>query len=170
MRRALGGLATFIGTPTNAVLEGYLSKTYGVNLSLAQWMAFGVPVAAVLLLGCWLLLYFTLLRGVPAVANLRPMMQAEYAKLGRFTTGETITTVIFLGCVQAWIFSDFWSGLIGAQIDDAVIAIVGALALFLTPLDRKFDRTALSWKDTEKLPWGILIFFGGSLRNREIIK
>ncbi len=159
----IGGLATFIGTPTNAVLEGYVSKTYGVNLSLAQWMAFGVPVAVVLLAGCWLLLYFTLLRGAPAVANLRPMLQTEYAKLGRFTTGETITTVIFLGCVQAWVFSDFWSGLIGAKIDDAVIALVGALALFLTPLDRKFDRTVLSWKDAEKLPWGILIFFGGSL-------
>ena len=77
----IGGLATFIGTPTNAVLEGYVSKTYGVNLSLAQWMSFGVPVAAVLLMGCWLLLYFTLLRGAPAVANLRPMMQSEYAKL-----------------------------------------------------------------------------------------
>lgn len=159
----IGGLATFIGTPTNAVLEGYVSKTYGVNLSLAQWMSFGVPVAAVLLVGCWLLLYFTLLRGAPAVANLRPMMQSEYAKLGGFTRGETITTLIFIGCVQAWVFSDFWSGLIGAQIDDAVIALVGALALFLTPLDRKFDRTVLSWKDAEKLPWGILIFFGGSL-------
>ena len=100
-----------------------MSKTYGVNLSLAQWMSFGVPVAAVLLVGCWLLLYFTLLRGAPAVANLRPMMQSEYAKLGGFTRGETITTLIFIGCVQAWVFSDFWSGLIGANIDDAVIAL-----------------------------------------------
>lgn len=159
----IGGLATFIGTPTNAVLEGYVGKTYGVTLSLAQWMSFGVPVAVVLLAGCWLLLYATLLRRAPAVANLGPMMQAEYAKLGRFTTGEAITTLVFLGCVQAWVFSDFWSGLIGATIDDAVIALVGALLLFLTPLDRTFDRTVLSWRDAEKLPWGILIFFGGSL-------
>jgi sodium-dependent dicarboxylate transporter 2/3/5 len=159
----IGGLATFIGTPTNAVLEGYVSKTYGVNLSLAQWMSFGVPVAAVLLVGCWLLLYFTLLRGAPAVANLAPMMRGEYAKLGRFTAGETITTVVFLGCVTTWVFSDFFGGLIGANIEDAVVAIVGALVLFLTPLDRKWNRTVLSWKDTEKLPWGILIFFGGSL-------
>lgn len=43
-------------------------------------------------------------------------------------------------------------------IDDAVIALVGALLLFLVPLDLKFERTALTWKDAEKLPWGILIF------------
>jgi len=159
----IGGLATFIGTPTNAVLEGYVSKTYGVNLSLAQWMSFGVPVAAVLLVGCWLLLYFTLLRGAPAAGNLGPMMRDEYARLGRFTTGEVITTVVFAGCVITWMFGDFLSGLIGANIDDAVVALAGALVLFLAPLDRKFEHTVLSWKDAEKLPWGILIFFGGSL-------
>ena len=159
----LGGLATFIGTPTNAVLEGYLSKTYGLNLSLAQWMSFGVPIAGFLLVCCWLLLYFTLLRGMPKVAGLAPMMRGEYAKLGAFTRGEIITTVIFLGCVQMWIFSDFWSGLAGVNIDDAVIAIAGALLLVLTPLDRRWERTVLTWTDTAKLPWGILIFFGGSL-------
>jgi di/tricarboxylate transporter len=90
---------------------------------------------------CWLLLYFTLLRGAPSVANLAPMMKGEYDKLGRFTAGETITTLVFLGCVVTWVFSDFFGGLIGANIDDAVVAIVGALVLFLTPLDRKWDRT-----------------------------
>jgi sodium-dependent dicarboxylate transporter 2/3/5 len=159
----IGGLATFIGTPTNAVLEGYVRETYGVNLSLAQWMSFGVPMAAVLLAGCWLLLYFTLLRGAPVVAGLSRMMRDEYSKLGKFSAGETITTLVFLGCVTTWVFSDFLSGVIGAKIEDAVVAIVGALVLFLTPLDRKWERTVLTWKDTEKLPWGILIFFGGSL-------
>ena len=159
----IGGLATFIGTPTNAVLEGFVSKTYGVTLSLAQWMAFGVPVAVVLLIGCWLLLYGTLLRGVPAVPNLSALMRAEYAKIGAFTRGEMVTTVVFAFCVQGWMFSDLWARLIGVAIDDAVIALVGALLLFVVPLDRKFERTALTWKDAEKLPWGILIFFGGSL-------
>lgn len=159
----LGGLATFIGTPTNAVLEGYVSKTYGVNLSLAQWMKFGVPVALTLLAGCWLLLWFTLLRGAPAVPGLGAMMRAEYAKIGAFTRGEIVTTAVFAVCVLGWVFGDFWSRLIGAPIEDAVIAIVGALLLFVLPLDSKFERTVLSWKDAEKLPWGILIFFGGSL-------
>ena len=159
----LGGLATFIGPPPNAVFEGFVSKTYGVKLSLAQWMAFGVPIAAFLLICCWLLLYFTLLRGTPKVAGLPAMMRNEYAKLGAFTKGEILTTVIFIGCVQAWILGDFWSGLIGVDIDNSVIAIVEALLLFLTPLDRRWERTVMTWKDTAKLPWGILIFLGGSL-------
>jgi len=159
----LGGLATFIGTPTNAVLEGYVSKTYGVNLSLAQWMAFGVPVAVALLAGCWLLLWATLLRSAPAVPGLGAMMRAEYARIGAFTRGEIATTAIFGLCVLGWVFGDFWSRLLGAPVEDTVIAIVGALLLFVVPLDAKFERTVLSWKDAEKLPWGILLFFGGSL-------
>jgi sodium-dependent dicarboxylate transporter 2/3/5 len=159
----LGGLATFIGTPTNAVLEGYVHKTYGVNLSLADWMAFGVPLALLLLVCCWLLLYCSLLRHVPAVPELGRMMADEYRKIGRFTTGEIVTTSVFAACVLGWVFSDTWSALIGARVDDAVIALLGALLLFVTPLDRRFQRTALTWKDAEGLPWGILIFFGGSL-------
>lgn len=159
----LGGLATFIGTPTNAVLEGFLSKTYGYQLSLAQWMAFGVPVAAVLLGCCWLLLYLSLLRNAPRLENLRGLMATQYGTLGRFSRGEIATLLVFGACVQGWVFSDFWSALIGAPIEDAVIAVLGALALFVIPLDRKFESTVLTWRDTEKLPWGILLFFGGSL-------
>ena len=159
----LGGLATFIGTPTNAVLEGYLDKTYGYRLSLADWMAFGVPVAALLLFLCWGLLYFSLLRGAPPLPHLGSLMHAEYARLGAFTRGEIATTAVFLLCVLAWVFNDFWSGLLGTPIEDAVIAIGGALLLFLLPLDRKFGATVLTWKDTSQLPWGILLFFGGSL-------
>lgn len=159
----IGGLATFIGTPTNAVLEGYLDRTYGYDISLADWMKFGVPVSLVLLVLCWGLLYFSLLRGAPAMPNLGATMQTEYAQLGAFSRGEIATTSVFLLCVIAWVFSDFWSSLIGVPIEDAVVAIGGALLLFLIPLDRKFDQTVLTWKDTGPLPWGILLFFGGSL-------
>ena len=159
----LGGLSTFIGTPTNAVLEGYLDKTYGYSLNLADWMAFGVPVAAVLLFLCWGLLCVSLLRGAPPMPHLGALMRAEYARLGAFTRGEIATTAVFLLCVIAWVFNDFWSGLLGTPIEDAVIAIGGALLLFLIPLDRKLDQTVLTWKDTAQLPWGILLFFGGSL-------
>jgi solute carrier family 13 (sodium-dependent dicarboxylate transporter), member 2/3/5 len=159
----IGGLGTFIGTPTNAVLEGYLTKTYGVALSLAEWMAFGVPLAIVLLAACWTLLYFRLLRGAPAPANLDGLMRAEYAKLGPFSRGEILTSVIFGICVLGWVLGDVWSSLLGVPIDDASVALLGALLLFLAPLDLRYERTVLTWKDTEKLPWGILLFFGGSL-------
>ncbi len=159
----IGGLSTFIGTPTNAVLEGYLSKTYGYQISLAQWMIFGVPITAVLLVACWILLYFSFVRGAPAIPNLGPLMRQEYAKLGGFSRGEIATTIVFIGCVAGWVFSDFWASLLGNPLEDAVIAVVGALVLFVLPLDRKFETTVLTWKDTEKLPWGILLFFGGSL-------
>jgi sodium-dependent dicarboxylate transporter 2/3/5 len=159
----IGGLSTFIGTPTNAVLEGFLSKTYGYQLSLAQWMAFGVPITVVLLIACWALLYLLFLRQAPAVPGLRAQMQESYARLGPFTRGEIATTAVFLLCVSGWVLSDVWARLLGVVLEDAVIAVVGALLLFILPLDRRGEKTVLTWKDTEKLPWGILLFFGGSL-------
>lgn len=95
--------------------------------------------------------------------NLGTLMRAEYGRLGAFSRGEIATTAVFLLCVVAWVFSDFWSGLLGTPIEDAVIAIGGAFLLFLIPLDWKFNQTVLTWKDTAPLPWGILLFFGGSL-------
>jgi sodium-dependent dicarboxylate transporter 2/3/5 len=65
--------------------------------------------------------------------------------------------------VAGWVFSDMWARLLGVVLEDAVIAVVGALLLFIVPLDRRGETTVLTWKDTEKLPWGILLFFGGSL-------
>lgn len=159
----LGGLATFVGTPTNAVLEGFVAKTYGVELSLAQWMGFGVPVAAALLVCCWVLLRVTLLRGAPAVSGLGERMSEEYRRLGAFSRGEMVTTAVFAGCILCWMFSGVITDVTGIKVDDAVVAIGGALLLLLLPLDRSLGRTALTWKDAEGLPWGILIFFGGSL-------
>jgi solute carrier family 13 (sodium-dependent dicarboxylate transporter), member 2/3/5 len=159
----LGGLATFVGTPTNAVLEGFVAKTYGVELSLAQWMKFGVPVAVTLLVCCWALLYVTLLRRVPSVDGLGVLMDSEYRRLGSFSRGEAVTTAVFAGCILCWMFSGVIADVTGVKLDDAVVAIAAALLLFLLPLGGGEGRTALTWRDAEGLPWGILIFFGGSL-------
>mgnify|MGYP001094202656 FL=1 len=49
------------------------------------------------------------------------------------------------------------------QITDTGISMLGALALFVFPLDLKKGKFTLDWKDTSNLPWGILILFGGGL-------
>jgi hypothetical protein len=51
--------------------------------------------------------------------------------------------------VAGWVFSDMWARLLGVVLEDAVIAVVGALLLFIVPLDRRGETTLLTWKDTE---------------------
>lgn len=51
---SIGGLATLIGTPPNTVLAGYLSKTYGYEITFANWLMVGVPMVALFLPICWL--------------------------------------------------------------------------------------------------------------------
>jgi len=159
----IGGLATFIGTPTNAVLEGYVSKTYQHNISLADWMSFGVPVALVLLLLAWALLSIVYLRKTPLSGNIGLLLREQYKNLGPMQRGEQLTLLVFLGCLFCWKFGFVLENALGIRLDDAVVAVMAALLLFILPLDRKFESHVLCWKDTEKLPWGILLFFGGSI-------
>jgi sodium-dependent dicarboxylate transporter 2/3/5 len=54
-----------------------------------------------------------------------------------------------------------WTGLKG--LDDAVIALAGALLLFLVPSGRQRHERLLDWHTAQLLPWDILLLFGGGL-------
>jgi sodium-dependent dicarboxylate transporter 2/3/5 len=159
----IGGLGTFVGTPTNAILQGHMSKHYGYEFSLADWMSFGVPLLLVLLALAWLLLCARFMRGADLVDNVRALVHESFSKLGRMQPPERVVMAVFALVASLWAFSGFIEGALGISLDDAAISIFGAMLLFTIPVNRKLDQFALSWKDTQKLPWGILIFFGGSL-------
>lgn len=159
----IGGLSTFVGTPTNAILAGHLSKAYNYDISLADWMKFGVPLMLVLLALTWTLLNAFFLRGCALTDDVRSTVRESYTKLGRMSPAEKVVSGVFACVALLWIFNGPVEKALGIALDDAVIAIFGALLLFTIPLDRKMENHALTWKDTQKLPWGILIFFGGSL-------
>lgn len=159
----IGGLSTFVGTPTNAVLKGHMQKTYGYDFSLADWMSFGVPLMLIMLLLAWCMLCSLFVRHAATCDNTREVVRDEYAKLGRMRCGERVVTAVFVLIATFWVLRRQMEMLLGIPLDDAVVALIGAMILFLTPLNRQMSQFALTWKDTDKLPWGVLIFFGGSL-------
>lgn len=159
----IGGLGTFVGTPTNAILQGYLSKTYDYNLKLSEWMQFGVPLVILLIALAWVVLYYMYIRNSNVRTDVREVVREEFSKLGVMTFEEKAIAGVFGTVAICWVFSDFIAELIGMQLPDAVIAITGALALFLIPTSKRMDHFVMDWKDTAKVPWGILLFFGGSL-------
>ncbi len=159
----IGGLGTFVGTPTNAILQGHMAKTYNHSFNLADWMSFGVPLLLFLLACTWGLLTFFFVRKAYISPDVRTVVQHAYAKLGPMCREEKIVLFVFAVVAGLWIGGRILGDALDIKIDDAVVGIIGAMLLFLIPTDRSFEKFALTWKDTSRIPWGILIFFGGSL-------
>lgn len=160
---ALGGIGTFVGTPTNAILLGFLESTYGTTLALSDWMMFGVPLVILLIGMAWCILTFFFLRDAPECPGGRQAVLAEYEALGPVCNGERVVLVVFALTVSLWLGSTALEQWLGIRIEDAAVAIVAALLLFLIPVNAKEQTFTLTWKDAERIPWGVLVFFGGSL-------
>ena len=161
---SIGGMATLIGTPPNMVLAGVVEESYGIKLNMFDWMKFGVPLSSFLLIICWL--YLTKIafkfKNEEFSAG-RDEIQRQIKKLGKFSNEEIKVLVVFTLTALGWIFRGSIETIF-PMIDDTIIAIFFAVSLFIIPTkNQKTNTTLLVWNDTVKLPWGILILFGGGM-------
>ncbi|MFB6248811.1 MAG: DASS family sodium-coupled anion symporter [Salinibacter sp.] len=157
----VGGMGTLIGTPPNALLAGFFSESYGVEVGFAQWMMVGLPLVVVALP----LIYTVLTRVYPIELEELPggadIIDEERAKLGAVSAAETRVAVVFGATALLWMTRPLLSDVVPG-LSDAGIAIGAGLALFLIPAGTE-DRALLTWPDAEALPWGVLLLFGGGL-------
>lgn len=167
---SIGGIATLIGTPPNGIASRFITQTYGTEVTFLDWMAFGVPFTAVFLPIAWLILTRLLFPvSFGEVAGGREMIAAEYAKLGPLGRGEQVTLAVFAGAAFFWIFGALLRDLRVAGLrpfeglTDTGVAMVAALALFVLPVDREKGIRAMDWATAVKIPWGVLVLFGGGL-------
>jgi len=169
---SIGGISTLIGTPPNAILAGAANEILGVQIGFMQWMGVGVPVALVMLPTTWLLLTRVLYKPGNLAGDAARIIDGEVARLGPPSKGERVTAVVFTLTALAWVFRSqktFGSITIpGLQtfapnIADSTIAIAAAVALFLIPVDWRRGEFALDWKTARRIPWGVLVLFGGGL-------
>jgi len=180
---SIGGIATIIGSPPNGILVQFMALEYGRDISFAEWLLIGGPVTLVFLPLAWVLITWVLYPiHIRTIEGGQALFEEEFRKLGPMHRGEWITLIVFLVTALAWVTRPLlgeitlgagdaaWQPLAG--LSDGGIAIVAALTLFVIPIAapaaaRSAQAGAMSfvmdWPTALKLPWGILILFGGGL-------
>ncbi|UTW54625.1 DASS family sodium-coupled anion symporter [Kordiimonas sp. SCSIO 12610] len=160
----MGGIATLVGTPPNAFMAGFMQSTYSIEVDFAKWMIIGVPLAAVMLPIIWFVLV-KLLYPVRFMASERTLghLKAKHQSLGKLSVNEQRTLILFITLVLGWLSRKPIVALTGiAELTDAAVAMTAAIAAFLIPSSKRGEALVV-WEDTKRLPWGVLILFGGGL-------
>ena len=163
---SMGGVATLVGTPPNALLAGFVLDNLGIEIGFAQWMVLGVPTTLIMLVLGWLIvtrIVFRLDAGdLPGASQ---AIAQESDALPVISKPEKLVSVVFAATALLWITrpllqkaAPFLGGL-----SDAGIAVTAGVILFAIPVSLKDREFLLNWDWAKRLPWGVLILFGGGL-------
>lgn len=162
---SIGGVGTLIGTPPNTIFAGVVRKLYGIDISFATWMLFGVPIAVVLLFAVWFyLVKIAFPMDMKELPGGREVIQDQRTDLGKMSTEEKFVAAVFVFAAVFWVTRTFIPlEIIQTRVNDTTIAIMAAVLLFILPSKKAVEGNILSWKDATNMPWGILLLFGGGL-------
>jgi solute carrier family 13 (sodium-dependent dicarboxylate transporter), member 2/3/5 len=151
----IGGMATLVGTPPNIQMAGILKQNYDIEIDFITWFKFGFPIATIILASTYAYFYFRLEKSERSELMVIDLPKKEW------NVNQLRVVIIFGIIIFLWSFKSLIIKWTGFSYGDEAAALLGAVILFIAPA--KNNKTLLSWSDTEKLPWGILILFGGGL-------
>lgn len=161
----IGGVGTLIGSPPNSIMLAYIQSEYSLSIGFFQWMKLGIPFVIIMLA----LTYFLLVRvmypnRMKQLAHAHQVLAEERALLGKMSRREYTVLSVFLLAIVMWILrGQINEWLPSLSLSDTTISMFAAFCMFIIPVDVKKFSFSIDWKDTSRLPWGILILFGGGL-------
>ena len=160
---SIGGVATLIGTPPNLVLAGVIQETYGIEITFAQWLKFGLPVSTILLFTGWF--YLTRIAFKLKIEKFpggKDEINRLKQDLGTISREEKWVALIFACTAFCWMTRAYLLQPLFPEIDDTIIAMIFGIILFLIPAKEEGEKI-LNWEEAVNMPWGIILLFGGGM-------
>jgi sodium-dependent dicarboxylate transporter 2/3/5 len=158
-----GGIATIIGTPPNVAYVSYINKRLGYEISFLDWMIICLPIALILMLTLYIVtVKFLFPNNISSSDEMKSVIRKELDGLGKISVAEIRVLAVFICTALLWITRDLINQTGAVKLDDNMIAIFGALVMFILP-SGKGSSKILEWNDTRNMSWGILLLFGGGI-------
>ena len=158
----IGGMSTLVGTAPNIVFSSFMQEVYGLEISMMDWMKLGVPVAVCMLIFAWLILTRVVYPiNFSSSDETRATLSKMLSDMGPISKDELRVGIVFFIAAGLWMFRSLVDNYI-IGLTDAGIAIIVAISLFIIPSSGR-NGELLSWEQSSKLPWGLLLLFGGGL-------
>jgi solute carrier family 13 (sodium-dependent dicarboxylate transporter), member 2/3/5 len=170
----IGGIATIIGTPPNVAYVAHIEQKYNSNVDFLDWMMICTPLSILLLFS----LYFVMVKilfpnRIKSDGITKQLIRDEIQGLGPISIAEKRVLAIFIFTATLWITKDIINASQSYfRLDDSIIALIGAVALFICPSGSKDERndSILEWSDTKNMAWGILLLFGGGITLASVLE
>jgi len=172
---SIGGMSTLVGSPTNLICPKILTMLYpgAPEISFTGWLVFALPVSLIMFVMVWIVIYF-IFKPKQQWENIdKEHFRKAYHELGRSSHEERIVFILFLFLAILWItrtgitINDFnipgWAKIfkVPSYINDGTVAIFISIILFIIPSRQGKGGRIMDWKTAQKLPWNIVLLFGG---------
>jgi sodium-dependent dicarboxylate transporter 2/3/5 len=159
---SIGGIATLIGTPPNAILAGVIETNFDYSIGFTEWMSFAVPLSLLMLILCWFYLTHIAFKAeFNELPGGKQSIRRQLHELGPISSAEKKVLAVFILVVAGWLIRGLFDIQALESVKDSSIAIAGALLLFIIPVDIKKGEYLLDWHTAKNIPWDIMILFGG---------
>ena len=157
---SIGGLATLVGSPTNAIAAGIIERSTGLRIDFLTWAAYGIPlVLAAIPLAWWILMRVQRVR--PTDFDAAEALSG-IGEAGPWSSAEKRLVPVILAVVVAWASLPLLTTLLPKDLlVDGTVAVLGALLLFVIPDGT--GRPLLTWPEANRAPWDVIMLFGGGL-------
>ncbi|GAA4009979.1 DASS family sodium-coupled anion symporter [Sphingomonas swuensis] len=157
---SIGGLATLVGSPTNAIAAGIIERTVGLRIDFLTWASFGVPLVLAAIPLCWWIL-MRVQKVAPTDFDAARAIEA-FGEAGPWSPAEKRLVPVILLTVLAWVLLPLVADRLPKDVlVDGTVAILAALALFVIPDGS--GRPLLNWQEANRAPWDVIMLFGGGL-------
>lgn len=132
---SLGGMATLIGTPPNAILVSLSKSITDIDISFGQWLLVGLPISGISLMVAWLYMikFGAKITDIKSIIEEKDLILKKLSALGRINRDEKLVAAVFVATAIAWITRGLLWREVLPMVDDSTIVIIAAVSLFLLP-------------------------------------